>query len=349
MNAPVIPAAAAQRLNRLVQSQVDPHLFLFCNYEPTRSYAISEDAQFLTAVQDLYKFAVDSSCILKCYYRYVLPADREPFKPLARIIDQIRALRAVIDHNQSDANGMMEQNLLRTCATWVRNVLGKPEPTTLQDFAALTARLTQMGNHLVRLTENWISYIGHKADADKARDAEEWTKRILRWYCSNSKTEIYTGQLMDAYLARTSAAGRSINIPNYQLQRKVNNWIRHAYLFPLSNAIEELETDIAGLGNMLQNSAVCTRLSAEQQQTLRRKAAEYRQQLAVKHQELADLQTKIGENPVEYFYRNLEAQLYHTISALAANPTDYTLLPQDLLQEDIQLFFANIPSPEGDF
>lgn len=154
---------------------------------------------------------------------------------------------------------------------------------------------------------------------------------------------------MVAYLARTTASNRCINISNRQLQRKVNKWIDHAYFFPLNAVIEELESGIAELEDILQNSAMCAQISVNQQQMLRQKVAEYRQQLAAKNQEEADLQAKINGKPVIYFYRNLEAQLYNTISTLEANQVSYTLLPQDLLQEDIQLFFGSVPSPEGDF
>lgn len=160
MNTPVISAETANRLNRLVQTQIDSRLFLFCNYEPTHSYTISEDAQFLTAVQDLYKFAIDSSGILQYYYRYVPKADQYQFKLLSGILDKIKALRSVIDHNQSAANGMVEQNLIQICATWVERVLGKSEPNMMQDFTILTAELTQMGKDLVQFAENWIVYIG---------------------------------------------------------------------------------------------------------------------------------------------------------------------------------------------
>ncbi|MEE1369165.1 MAG: hypothetical protein UF405_02340 [Acutalibacteraceae bacterium] len=343
MNAPVISAATARQLNLLVQAQIDSHLFLFCNYEPTHSCAISEDAQFLTAVQDLYKFAIDSSCILKNYFWFVLRPDRNRFDQISKIIEKIKAIRAVIDHNQSANNGMVEQNLIQTCATWVRSVLGKPKPTTLQDFAVLTAKLIQMGDDLIRLTEKWILYIGHKADADKAKDIAEWTKRTLQWYCYNSKTEIYKGQLMTAYLARATASSRCNYISDSQLQKKVNKWIDYAYYFSRNVRIEELESNIACIEN-------CSApLTANQHQVLRQLVADYRKQLESEKQEMADLQTQINGNSVAYFYRNLETQLRSTISTLEANQAAYTLLPQDLLQEDIQLFFGNIPSPEGDF
>ena len=345
MNVPVISAATAQQLNRSVQEKIDPHLFLFCNYEPTLSYAISEDAQFLTAIQDLYKFAIDSSCILRYHYKYVQPKDQRRSRQLSKLIDQIKADRAVIDHNQSPDNGRVEQSLLQTYAAWIRSVLGKAEPTTLHDFAALNAKLAQMGSELVKLTNDWIRCIGREADTDKAKIAEKWAKRTLQWYCSNSKTEIYMGQLMDAYLARATAAGHSIDISDRQLRAKVRNWIEYACFFPLDETIKQLEDDITILEEILQN----TRMSADQQQALRREVTTYQQQLAAKKQEKVDLQTEINGNPVEYFYRGLEARLRNTISALEADQASYTLLPQDLLQEDIQLFFGRVPSPEGDF
>lgn len=347
MNTPVISAETANRLNRLVQTQIDSRLFLFCNYEPTHSYTISEDAQFLTAVQDLYKFAIDSSGILQYYYRYVPKADQYQFKPLSGILDKIKALRSVIDHNQSAANGMVEQNLIQICATWVERVLGKSEPNMMQDFTILTAELTQMGKDLVQFAENWIVYIGQKAD--KSNDVEQWKKRTLQWYCNNSKTEIYRGQLMVAYLDRTAAVNHSINIGIYRLQKKVNMWIGDACFFPLSKAIEELTNSINKFEKMLMNKAVCAQLSVDQQQAVRQQVAEWRQQLETKNQAMSDLQADTNGKPVAYFYRNLESQLWNTISTLEANHVNYTLLPQDLLQEDIWMFFGNVPSPDGDF
>lgn len=170
-----------------------------------------------------------------------------------------------------------------------------------------------------------------------------WTKRTLQWYCNNSKTEIYNGQLMTAYLARATASNRCSNISNRQLQIKVNKWIGHAYFFPRNVRIAELESNIARIENY------STQLPASLQQTLCRMEADYRQQLESEKQKVADLKAKIKGKPVAYFYRNLESQLRSTISTLETNQADYTLLPQDLLQEDIQLFFCGIPSPEGDF
>lgn len=100
---------------------------------------------------------------------------------------------------------------------------------------------------------------------------------------------------------------------------------------------------------MLMNKAVCAQLSVDQQQAVRQQVAEWRQQLETKNQAMSDLQADTNGKPVAYFYRNLESQLWNTISTLEANHVNYTLLPQDLLQEDIRMFFGNVPSPDGDF
>lgn len=154
---------------------------------------------------------------------------------------------------------------------------------------------------------------------------------------------------MVAYLDRTAAANHSINIGIYRLQKKVNMWIGDACFFPLSKAIEELTNSINKFEKMLMNKAVCVQLSVDQQQAVRQQVAEWRQQLETKNQAMSDLQADTNGKPVAYFYRNLESQLWNTISTLEANHVNYTLLPQDLLQEDIRMFFGNVPSPDGDF
>ena len=54
------------RLNKKIQDNIAKHLFLTCNYEigPLQQ-VISEDAKYLTAVLNLYKFLIDSSIINK--------------------------------------------------------------------------------------------------------------------------------------------------------------------------------------------------------------------------------------------------------------------------------------------
>ena len=43
MTSPIISVDVARRLNEIIQNTLDSRLFLFCNYEPTNSPAVSEN------------------------------------------------------------------------------------------------------------------------------------------------------------------------------------------------------------------------------------------------------------------------------------------------------------------
>lgn len=355
MNAPIISAAVAQRLNQKVQQEINPHLFLFCNYEPTTSYAISEDGCFFIAIQDLYKFGVDSNCILSAYRKFVPPNDLRRFNRLRDILDIINMLRAVIDHNQSVQNGKIEQEHLEAYNAWVESTLHKPTPETQQDFAILKQSLVAIAKEFVQLTEAFIDCV--KSNPNVANVVKEWTDRTLYWYCNNTKTEIYKGQLMNAYIANAKAAG--IEIRNIRtLGRKIGAWIEMALYYPYDKEIQELEGSISSAENMLNGSnamfeALRPKMSPDELQKfedgLRQSLAENKARCAEVMQERAELEIRIGGKHIDFFFRNLEEQLRSTIKKLNDSGQHYTLLPQDLIQEDIELFFGNVPSPEGDF
>ena len=63
MRNPVICSEEAEKLNKRIQL-LDKRLFLFCHYEPV-SFALSEDGYYMESVDNLYKFAIDSSYLLK--------------------------------------------------------------------------------------------------------------------------------------------------------------------------------------------------------------------------------------------------------------------------------------------
>ena len=54
---------------------------------------------------------------------------------------------------------------------------------------------------------------------------------------------------------------------------------------------------------------------------------------------------------ISFFFdsRRLESQLRETLRVLELSDEDYTLLPQSLLQADVERNFATVPSPYGDF
>lgn len=60
----VISATQANQLNHLVRKEIDSRLFLTCNYTPTEVPALGNSAKFYLGIQDLYKFAVDTSFVI---------------------------------------------------------------------------------------------------------------------------------------------------------------------------------------------------------------------------------------------------------------------------------------------
>ncbi len=358
MSVPVISAAIAQRLNQKVQQDIDPHLFLFCNYEPTVCYAISEDARFLTAIQDLYKFGVDSNCILKAYRQLIPQRDFRRFNRLRDLLDVICTLRAVIDHNQSAQNGKIEQAQLEVYNAWIETALHKSTPDTQQDFALLNQALDVIAKELVELVEEFIKSV--KAHPDHAYVVKEWTDRTIYWYSNNTRTEIYKGQLMNAYVANASAAGNDYpDLHRIQsLHRKIGKWIEAALYHPFEKELRELDENISSKENMLNGSNVrfqvlSKKMTAEQlkkfEDELRRGLAKDRVRRTEVAQERDELEARIGGNHIDYFFRNLEDKLHDTIKRLDSRGHGYTLLPQDLIQEDIESFFGGVPSPESDF
>ena len=124
----VISAAQANHLNSLVRKKIDSRLFLTCNYSPTEVPALGSSAKFYLGIQDLYKFAVDTSCVIGSLKKY-LPVDTEQsfIRGFQTQIDDIKNLRSVIDHSQSSYDGFFAREHLRCYDSIIQAALEKPK------------------------------------------------------------------------------------------------------------------------------------------------------------------------------------------------------------------------------
>lgn len=359
MSTPVISAKVAQDLNSAVQRDIDPRLFLCCNYEPTRIYVISEEGKFLTAIQDLYKFALDSSCIIKHYRSFLCTKEaRDCFKELREILNQIDLLRSMTDHNQSVQNGRLAKNRLDSYSVWIQRYLGKDMPESQEDFSVLYRQLCKMAESLIKYLEEFVGYLGELPD--KEGIVNKWINRTLQWYCNNTKTEIYKGQLMDIYIANTRNRGKDYSELYHSrvLHRKINKWIEAAIFYPIEQRLEVIEEEIQSVQTALcaNNPMVQmlrSKITEEEFEALQAKfqntLEESLRQKEALQKERGELEKEVGEQPEDYFFKGLEKQLRNTMAWLDEQGISYTLLPQDLLQQDIRLFFASVHSPEEDF
>ena len=360
MRTPLITEKDAHELNKSVRSSIDGRLFICCNYSPTVNCAISEDGLYFTAFQDLYKFAYDTSCIIKNYYRFLSLEDRKKFDILQRCLDDIQLLRSVQSHNQNEKNGRIEQRRLQQYEHWVEKVLQKKAPQTQEDFAALNQKLKNIAENLLGQLRKFITHISNSSN--KTESIQTWIDLTLFWYSTNTKREIYRGQLENEYILRTRAANGA-GIDDYHkpfiLRRKIKNWIEAALYAPINKELENVEDKLNQISKVLDNPSVLQstldKMSEEQstvfQQYLQEQKKQLEQKKASIRQNRKDLKEKIEKkgNVLDYFYSQLKDQLQDMVNKLDGSDPDYSLLPQDLMQEHIKEFFFDVSSPDGDF
>ena len=365
MNSPVISAESARELNDLAQT-VDPILFWTCNYEPTRSFAISEDALFQTAVQDLYKFAIDTNCVLKgialngrsSICRNLL--QNSDMRELKRVINTVQMLRSILDHNQSNLNGELASGTDREYRIWLQSNLNKECPNNEDDFAILNNRLYGMGSSLLRISRIAIELIRDRGDTGEI--ARKWKDATLSWYSTQTRQEqLYKSQLMQFYLAKASA--HDVNFTNRcssaDLKRKIRGWIilqlthcQDAELRTLEREREELSRAL-DITNPI-TKAFYAQAPKEYTAALKNIRSEYaaiEEKIASLQSEREDLVAQYGGNEIKYYFEpgRFRRQLDDSVRRLQSCGAAFTLLPQDLLYLDIEYNFDGVASPEGDF
>ena len=359
-----IDKESANKINEIAR-EISPILFWSCNYEPTHSFAIGYDAEFLLGIQDLYKYAIDTNCLLKTLAfspqksicRDVL--SKNELNELRRQLDLIQVLRAVIDHNQSDSNGRLAIENRNSFANWIRSQLKRDEPDSLDDYRVLCSRLDAIGDSLLDTSRTILQRILRKSDKDAIVD--KWVNATLRWYCNGSRQEYYRSQLSDYYIARAIVKRPRFlyEVNPVTLRQKVNAWIRAQATHGFDSALEKLEAEKLSIRESL-NRPSGFELKIQQAdpemyekviQERRRRLPEIDEEVVRIRGEQEAFNRRCGGDPLLYFFNSahLESQLRETLSILKASGEDYTLLPQGLLQADVERVFKDVPSPEGDF
>ena len=350
MNNPIILAETAHGFNMRVRKNIDPRLFLFCNYEPTINYGTSDDAKYLIAIQDLYKFAVDSNYVLNHYWKFLPPYKKSEFESLGNILRDIQNLRAILDHNQSEYNGQIEVERIKWYQRWLEETLGKVEPEGSEDFVLLYQRLEKMATQLLEQVDCFLLWIERQSDLDRDNLVQEWLDQTLTWYTHNTKTDIYKGQLMDAYIAYAAERGKYIE--SKDINYKVKKWIENALRSDCERdkkEVDKIKRFITALDQLTPEQLARWESTHGQscqwwKERWEKRLTEVKDQLEKKQKALNSLRSA-----VDYFFANLEGHLRETTKRLDREGRSYTLLPQDLMQEDIDFYFGGVPSPEGDF
>lgn len=184
--------------------KIDSSLFFFCNYEDNHLPAFSPYDCFVQDVQELYKFSIDC-CPLNRAFLYP-PAKYSHFSscvsaiPAAQkneyeqIYKDIRVLRAVYDHNNSEkSNDAQKNNLNDFRATFVRIVGFEHDAADLHSeaFEKACDNLFDYAKKIVALVEKFAVYIGELPETEKMAVAQEWKAQILFWYSNNTKRDYF--------------------------------------------------------------------------------------------------------------------------------------------------------------
>ena len=363
-----ISQESASRLNDIAQG-IAPTLFWTCNYEPTVNYAIGQDAAFQLGVQDLYKFAIDTNCVLKTIAfnpkgsvcKDILT--QSELRELRRCLDLVQTMRSIFDHNQSVLNGRLTVERQTFFENWVRSQIGRDQPADLDDFDILCSALSECGLDLVRLSEAILLRISERQDRQKI--ADKWVDATLKWYCFGSRQEHYRSQLSDYYIARALVrhAGFLVNTDAVTLRMKVNDWVRLQTTHYHEESIRRLQEEEHGVRESLENPnafAIKIRNSQPEMyekavQLNRNRLLEISEEIQGKQHEMnrirGVIESRFYGNGIAYFFdpNRLEAQLRETLNNLEATGVAYTLLPQSFLQVDVERHFSGVPSPCGDF
>ena len=345
MSGSILTAKHGEDLNQLVQKLIDPRLFLLCNYEPTIGHAISEDGRYLLNIQDLYKFAIDSCPVIKRYYDFVSGVwpDSRKWESLQ---GKIQAFRTVFAHNTSEKDGLLSAETMDAYMIWVRAAIGKLEPETLDDYGLLNKKLSEMAEELRCCFESFIRCVAQQPDRRKVVDT--WIQNTLYWYTHNTKVDIYKGCLIQTYTAKAAEAHMDISHPSFNQYRaqNVREWIACLKIFHIEERIRELEKGIAAKEDLIAGKKLLAPLPPAIIAKCRLEVEGMKKERSTQQRELDSMQDKkVKKDTEQKFYSNLQNQLLQTKDYLDKEGIEYTLLPQDFLQEDIKRVFCKVPIP----
>lgn len=311
----------SDRINRLIQTKIAPHLFLTCNYAPSPYYIESEDAKFVVGILNLYKFAVDGSVINK------IPDIMDDnmshtidVKSFKKNIDIVKALRSSYGHNESEISGNDDD--VKKVDAWMQK-----RPQTTNDYIALNQRLQKLAADIVDVVHQFV--IEASRSKQKTFLIERWENIIGDFYQRPNTKNILVGQLKKFYSARKGILSmeRSDN-------RDMACCVRTYYIGDLESKRDEREEHYRICRNLS--------LSTENQAKLKKKVEEVEEKLTERKNQII-MRLGSGGTTIDKLDRNvyLYLDLYmkelpQKIIDLIKNAEDTdayeTLLPQNIVQ-----------------
>lgn len=320
------------RLNKKIQDNIAKHLFLICNYEvgPLQQ-VISEDAKYMTAVLNIYKFLIDSSIINNLdSLRKGHSEIRYDYRKLKKIIGITKALRTVYVHNESEESG--NDYDLDVYNGWIKSIIGKTEISTFAEYEKLRLELEANADEAVRIMNDFIDSVQNAADQSGL--IEEWENLILRFYSTDNSNNIVKGQLKRAYKAQWVTDGHA---PRAITNRDVAEWIKKMYYSDEQKEIDKLQGIIEFSRKKYLSSKALAQIQA--------KITENKEKINEKKSAIIkEIEADIDNNIylyLDYYIKKFPEKLRKVVRT--KNVDEYgTLLPQDIVQYIINEDFNGV-------
>ena len=199
----------AEKLNKKVRDTLAEHLFVLCNYNPDSIMVFSEDARFMQASLNMYKFLVDAGIcnnLRSIGKKYSINYD---YVRLENIVKNINSIRSTLGHNLDERNGTEEDK--EAVEQWFLKVVGKKQLTNAEEF---------------------IEAVGKSGKKNEI--IEEWENLIINFYKRSNSKKIFEGQLILAYQSRLGNARNSSKV-------NVASWVKKMFFYKEQSQISNLQ------------------------------------------------------------------------------------------------------------
>lgn len=324
-------SSEAIRLNEYLQTSLSEHLFLTCNYEPKTIFTpISEDAKFITAVNNMYKFLVDAGICNNLYNSF--KKEYNNLDRIDRIIKDIRNLRTVFDHNINQLNG--NDKVSQSVEEWCHDVLGKKFDNTEEEYKKVLWRVKDYGKESVRILTSFIEYISGLKVNEKRQIIKDWEELIIKFYKRPSSKTILEGQLFMYYRSQVSEVKRGEKIYIVQTVKNMMTYKKN---------IEDLQFILKRL-NEIESSNPSDSFK-EQRIKIEKQIKEFEDKKEAIRKAISEKLGRKNDGLTDYDYYNyyLNEKLLKTIENKILNNTSHiSLLPQNIILETIKDDFKNV-------
>lgn len=189
----------AEKLNEKVCDILAEHLFILCNYNPDSIVVFSDDARFMQAALNMYKFLMDAGIcnnLRSIGKKYNIHYD---YMKLDNIINNVNCIRTALGHNLDERNGTEKDKEL--VEQWFLKVVGKKQLANEEEYKKAVKEIEKYGEDSVIILTNFIEAAAK--NAKKNEIIEDWENLIINFYKRSNSKNIFEGQLILAYQSST--------------------------------------------------------------------------------------------------------------------------------------------------